>query len=495
MAFVVTTIALIQPQAASAEDTASKGVFPGARFASGTVFLDRNKNGQHDPGEQGLAGVRLLAGWEVAVTDENGHYTIESEKPFYNVSVCVPEGRWLTAEPGAWFRRMEQDRETDVDLGLLEEEQAYPFLFVQVTDDHGDHPRTFPVVLEECERLPLKPKFYVCTGDMRSGYPLARNNNDKAYQHVAKSFSKFPRPFFMVPGNHDTTGWCFNKTEELPTEEEREHPRFLHGGWERYVCPANWSFTYGGVHFMGVCYNLCNTYPDGTRICTPGMEKIEARVGRELKSRPAAASRTVLFCHEPGMGTTLLEKFRLTRALVGAHHQVGRNAGGGGLHPENVLVAGKCSWPFKGNGQERRPNLTIDGYPQGYAIHVVEKDRIDSFYRPLLVPDEHVIMVYEPDRRRAARRRLPARVEVWGQVLDLEGKAGRVMVRLGDEESEAETTRRRFWVDFETTMRLKNIEDIDKTLTVTVDFPDGRYAVRPGPNRDWKVRKRRGGED
>jgi hypothetical protein len=24
---------------------------------------------------------------------------------------------------------------------------------------------------------------------------------------------------------------------------------------------------------------------------------------------------------------------------------------------------------------------------------------------------------------------------------------------------------------------------------VTVDFPDGTYAVRPGPERDWKVRK------
>jgi hypothetical protein len=32
-------------------------------------------------------------------------------------------------------------------------------------------------------------------------------------------------------------------------------------------------------------------------------------------------------------------------------------------------------------------------------------------------------------------------------------------------------------------------EDIDRTLTVTVDFPDGKYAVRPGLERDWKVRK------
>jgi len=487
--FVVVAITPFPVCEAGADPPDSNQTFPGARFASGTVFLDQNENGCRDSGERGLAGVRLLAGWDTAVTDENGRYSIDSEKPFYNVSICVPEGTWLTAEPGAWFRRMESDRETHVDFGLLQEKQTYPFLFVQVTDDHGDHPRTFPIVLEECERLPLKPTFYVCTGDMRSGYPLARNNNDRAYQHVAESFSRFPRPFFMVPGNHDTTGWCFNKTAELPTEEQRNHPHFLHGGWEHYVCPANWSFTYGGVHFMGVCYNLCNTYPDSTRICTPGMDAIERWVGRELKSRPAAASRAVLFCHEPDMGADLRDEFHLTRALVGAHHQVGRNAGGGGLHPENVLVAGRCSWPFQQGSRNGEPNLTIDGYPQGYAIHVVEEDRIDTFYRPLMTSQEQVILIYEPDRRRAAKMRLPAEVELRGQVLELQGKASRVMVRLGNEEIEAKVVHRRLWADFHATATLRNLNDIDDTLMVTVDFPDGRYAVRPGPERDWKVRK------
>jgi hypothetical protein len=189
------------------------------------------------------------------------------------------------------------------------------------------------------------------------------------------------------------------------------------------------------------------------------------------------------------MGASLVEKFQLTCALVGAQHQVGRNAGGGKLWPESVLAAGRCSWPFAGEGTEGEPNLTVDGYPQGYAMHVVERDRIDTFYRPLLVPDEHVIMVYEPDRRRAAKMTLPAQVEVRGQVLDLQGQAGRVTVRLGDEQAEAETMRRRFWIDFTTRMMLRDHKEIDGTLTVYVDFPDGRYAVCPGPSRNWKVTK------
>jgi len=482
-------ILFVGPLAARADGPGPRDVFPGARFASGTVFLDGNGSGTQDEGEKGLEGVRVLAGWEMAVTDKDGRYTIKSEKPFYNVSVCVPEGMWLPGEAGAWFRGMQEDRETDVDFGLRKDDQAPPFLFVQVTDDHGDHPRTFPVVVEECEKLPLKPVFYVCTGDVRGGYSPARNDHSKVYQHIAECWSKFPRPFFMVPGNHDATGWCFWRTEEMATEEQRKHPYFLHGGWERWICPANWSFTYGGVHFMGACYNLCNTYADGTEICTPGIEKIEAWVDRELKNRPAAASRTVLFCHEPLMGAELVEKFDLTWTFVGAYHRVGRNAGNKGLFPERVFVGGKCSWPVRGKGKDKKPNLTLDGYPQGYAIHVVEKERIDSFYRPLMVPEEHVIMVYEPDRRRAAKLKLPAAVEVRGQVLELKGKATKVTVTLGDEEVEAKMVRRRLWTDFKTTMTLKRHEDIDDTLTLTVDFPDGKYAVRPGPQRDWKVKK------
>jgi hypothetical protein len=63
------------------------------------------------------------------------------------------------------------------------------------------------------------------------------------------------------------------------------------------------------------------------------------------------------------------------------------------------------------------------------------------------------------------------------------------MVRLGDRQVEAKTARRRFWVDFRTAVMLEKLEDVDNTLTVTVDFPDGKYAVRPGPVRDWRVRK------
>lgn len=76
-----------------------------------------------------------------------------------------------------------------------------------------------------------------------------------------------------------------------------------------------------------------------------------------------------------------------------------------------------------------------------------------------------------------------------GGILDLEGKSGRVMVRLGNQQFEAQTTRCRFWVDFHMSVMLSDHKQIDHSLMVTVDLPDGEYAVRPDPERDSKVRK------
>jgi len=68
----------------------------------------------------------LLGGWKAAVTDRDGRYEIESEEPFYNVAVCIPNGLWVPNKPFSWFRRMQTDRETGADIGLTDTEPDYP---------------------------------------------------------------------------------------------------------------------------------------------------------------------------------------------------------------------------------------------------------------------------------------------------------------------------------------------------------------------------------
>ena len=56
---------------------------------SGHVFLDENANGIQDPGEPGLAGVRVRVGTSTAVSDANGEFRVWDIVPFEPVSVQV----------------------------------------------------------------------------------------------------------------------------------------------------------------------------------------------------------------------------------------------------------------------------------------------------------------------------------------------------------------------------------------------------------------------
>src|SRR5690606_38076346 len=64
---------------------------PGAPHFSGTVFLDANGNGRRDPGEQGVAGVKLSNGRDIVPSDADGHYRI-AVQPGDTVFAVKPPG-------------------------------------------------------------------------------------------------------------------------------------------------------------------------------------------------------------------------------------------------------------------------------------------------------------------------------------------------------------------------------------------------------------------
>jgi hypothetical protein len=86
-----------------------------------------------------------------------------------------------------------------------------------------------------------------------------------------------------------------------------------------------------------------------------------------------------------------------------------------------------------------------DGRPCGYHVVVVEKDRIDVFYKALGEPP--TILVNEPRRFQTLRPEGALRLR--GQVWDPEGAVKEIAVRLGTEAGRVATQRRRFWIDFE----------------------------------------------
>ncbi len=450
---------------AEAAEGAQDPVFPGATAARGTVFLDKNANGLRDGGEEGLPGVRLTARHRTAATDDAGIYEIRSEEPFFMVSVDFPAGTWPTE---GWFRRMESPEEAGIDFPLRPCEEERPFVFVHLTDMHMDF-AAVDLMLEECRALPVQPRFYICTGDMRSGDPTVQDLPDleRTFGAVGAYFRAFPAPLFMVPGNHDTVGYGGAGREALGPEDLK-HPLFGNGCWERYVCPARWAFSHAGVRFVGVEYAVYS----GRRWEVPPAEA-RAWLSRQVNAAGRVAP-VILAAHNPSWGEAV-EQLDLALGLFGHTHTEGLYFPPGQETPrygQKVLITGILQRPTHwGN-----PRRNQDGRPPGYRIVAVGKGGIHTFYKALGEP--HTILVNRP--RRFVTLRPDGPLDVAGQFFDPAREARSVTVRLGRSEVQAAVEGRLLWGDFEARFRTAVLPEGFYDISVGVEFPEGsRHVAEP----------------
>jgi len=430
---------------------------------SGTVFWDEDANGVRGEAEPGVEAMRLYALHRTAVTDSDGHYSLSADEPIVTVSISFPSGTWPTA---GWFRRVEQEQATGVDFGLRREECKLPFVFVHLTDPHWTTPQAFKQVADECEALPLKPRFYICTGDMRSGDPSVRDTSElrRTFGTIGAAFRDFPAPLFMVPGNHDTVGYGGAARKVIRPEDTR-HPLFGNRCWERYVCPGHWSFSCGGVHFVGMEFA---NYVGGkwNPLCAETKQWLQEDVAASPEGE-----HTVFFSHDPGMGG-LVAELDMTLGLFGHTHNRGRHYCVGSEVPEfgdSVLASGIAQPSAPGD----RPHWCQDGSPPGYRVLVVQDDQLNSFYRPFGQP--HAIMVNEP--RRFVTVEAPERLNVRGQCFDPAGEIESISVALGGYEGTVDIERRLLWAEFSTSIDTAELEDGFHELKVTALSPGNRFTL------------------
>ena len=211
---------------------------------AGVVFDDANRNGQRDAGERGLAAVAVSNGREVVQTAADGGYSLP-HGPYGIVFVSQPDGYAAAAD---FWRTVSPSSTRPADFGLTARAASATFTFIHASDTHVS-----PQTLGRLQQLRAiaekhRPDFVLVTGDLvrdalRVGEEEARGYYDLYVQEVRR----FPVPVWSVPGNHENFGIERHLSLVSPT-----HTLYGKGMYRQRLGPNYYSFTHGGVHFVGL---------------------------------------------------------------------------------------------------------------------------------------------------------------------------------------------------------------------------------------------------
>jgi hypothetical protein len=251
----------------------------------GVVYHDANANGKRDGSERGLAGVIVSNQRDVVVTDSLGRFEISNSATGI-VFVSVPNG---FRSSGAFWRTAAASV-ASVDFGLVRQVQPRSFSFVHASDSH-----IAPETVDRFRRFrrmtdSLNSAFVLMGGDLIRDAMSQSEANARAYfdLYVAESKS-FHTPVWTVPGNHDHYGIIRSRSHADPA-----NPLYNRGMYRQYFGPDYYSFTYGGVHFIGL-----NTISPDDSAYYGDVDSVQmAWLKRDLGHVPAAMP-IVTFNHIP----------------------------------------------------------------------------------------------------------------------------------------------------------------------------------------------------
>ena len=223
------------------------GMLPGAQApapVAGVVFEDANGNGRRDPGERGVAGVAVSNQHDVVESGRDGAYRLAG--PGYGVVfVSVPNDHRAA---GPFWKAVPASGGAAVDFALTARPAPTAFTFIHASDPHVRKESVGR--LQELRSIAeaRRPDFILVTGDLvrdalRVGEAEARGYFD-LYVDAVRLFSA---PVWSVPGNHEIFGIERHLSGVSPT-----HPLYAKGMYRQRLGPNYYSFTYGGVHFVGL---------------------------------------------------------------------------------------------------------------------------------------------------------------------------------------------------------------------------------------------------
>jgi hypothetical protein len=209
---------------------------------SGVVFDDANRNGTRDAGEAGIAGVAVSNQDAVVTTDATGAFRLPGPGTGV-VFVSTPNAYRAV---GAFWRPA--DTAQPLAFGLTPNPPGGELTFVHASDTHIS-----PASLARTQRLrtlvdSIGPGLLLITGDLvRDALRVSEAEATGYYELFMKERGTFRTPVFTVPGNHENFG-IERDTSHVPAT----HPLYGRGMYHQYLGPDYYSFTRGGVHFVGL---------------------------------------------------------------------------------------------------------------------------------------------------------------------------------------------------------------------------------------------------
>jgi predicted MPP superfamily phosphohydrolase len=209
---------------------------------SGVVFDDTNRNGTRDAGERGVAGVAVSNQDTVVTTDASGAFRLPGEGTGV-IFVSMPNAY---RPVGPWWRPANSAE--PVSFALTREQSSTELTFIHASDTHIS-----PASLARTQRLralvdSIRPGLLLITGDLvRDALRVGEEEATGYYELFARERNAFRTPVFTVPGNHENFG-IERDTSHVPAT----HPFYGRGMYHHYFGPDYYSFTRGGVHFVGL---------------------------------------------------------------------------------------------------------------------------------------------------------------------------------------------------------------------------------------------------
>lgn len=212
----------------------------------GFIYIDKNKNGLRDSDEKGIPGV-VVSDQEVTVTtDQTGFYRFESENT--NGYVFVSQPNDFVIKESFWKKVPGDGQRQDYNFSMLPAPKTNTFTFVHASDTHLSE-QSLPR-LQKLKSMvdSLKPAFMIVTGDLiKDALRVPEKEATMLYEMYVREIGKFPVPVWNVPGNHELFG--IERHKSLVSEH---HPLYGKKMYRHYLGPDFYSFTYGGIHFMGL---------------------------------------------------------------------------------------------------------------------------------------------------------------------------------------------------------------------------------------------------